>query len=239
MQRSPCGYIGVYVCRVYLTGGFTKPREVTWITATAWLYAPFHLGSRAIPCPTIRSDTGRCVSFLGSQPGSHIDPILQLAHICTAASHARPHACALFAYSQAGHFWAALASCSEAAYDEEKGGCRGSKRGRRDEENGPRKHRTFAASHGSFARSALRPRSARRFVRFGHFWGVTAKLQNAPDRRKCCSFDWAECCVQNTFDDTAISRLPKSSKTSAASTFCSSRQVVPDSETGCFVRDAT
>ena len=74
-------------------------------------------------------------------------------------------------YSLHTFVWAALASCSEAAHSEQKGGTQGSKSDRRDEENGPRKHHTFAASHGSFARSALKPLARRRFVDFAHFWG--------------------------------------------------------------------
>jgi quinol-cytochrome oxidoreductase complex cytochrome b subunit len=60
----PALVIVLHVCREYLTGGFKKPREVTWVTGITLAVCTVSFGVTGYSQPYDQVDTGRCRVYL-------------------------------------------------------------------------------------------------------------------------------------------------------------------------------
>ena len=120
--------IVLHVCRVYLTGGFKKPREVTWITGVALAVCTVSFGvtGYSLPYDQVGYWALRIVSGVLTDGPFHFytgidgwngvgffltgqfDAILQPTPFCVATCDASSHARALFADSQTRNLGAAL-----------------------------------------------------------------------------------------------------------------------------------
>jgi quinol-cytochrome oxidoreductase complex cytochrome b subunit len=116
----------LHVCRVYLTGGFKKPREVTWISGVALAVCTVSFGVTGYSLPydqvgywalRIVSGVPDCIPVVGQvlveliRGGPSVgQATLTPTHICAPARHIGTDALSLFIDSKARHLGTALAA---------------------------------------------------------------------------------------------------------------------------------